>query len=277
MILVDNVKVEFGRFPNGESNLNFNTVKFGAYSVIKLKFETDQDLFNLFVLKKYIDDVMPKNSIELYILYMPYSRMDRRNQFYTFNLKYVCEFINALNFAHITTFDAHSEVTPALLNRCTDITSMTTLMAVFQKEVGMDNTVIFYPDAGAQKRYGGSFAYPSLIGIKSRDFGSGAIKSYEVHGELPKGSNVLIIDDLCSRGGTFISAAKAIKELGANDIYLMVGHCEETILRGDILWGGEQLIKKVYTTNSIFPDNITVSKDKLYIHKLYDIKKREVI
>ena len=59
-----------------------------------------------------------------------------------------------------------------------------------------------------------------------------------------------IIDDICSRGGTFYHSAKKLKEHGANDIYLYVSHCENTILEGDLLKG--DLIKRVYTTDSIF-------------------------
>ena len=62
--------------------------------------------------------------------------------------------------------------------------------------------------------------------------------------------NVLIVDDICSKGGTFYHSAKKLKELGAKNIYLYVSHCENTILEGDLLTSG--LIEKVFTTDSIF-------------------------
>ena len=68
--------------------------------------------------------------------------------------------------------------------------------------------------------------------------------------EVVNGKDVLIIDDICSRGGTFYHSAKALKEAGAKNIYLYVTHCENTILEGELLTSG--LIEKVYTTNSIF-------------------------
>jgi ribose-phosphate pyrophosphokinase len=64
-----------------------------------------------------------------------------------------------------------------------------------------------------------------------------------------KGSKILIIDDICSRGGTFYFSAKKLKELGAKEVYLYVTHCENTIFEGEIFTSG--LIEKVYTTNSI--------------------------
>ena len=59
----------------------------------------------------------------------------------------------------------------------------------------------------------------------------------------------IIVDDLCSKGGTFILTASKLREMGATEIYLVVTHCEDTIFSGDIL--KTDLIKKVYTTNSI--------------------------
>ena len=59
-----------------------------------------------------------------------------------------------------------------------------------------------------------------------------------------------IVDDISSRGGTFYFSAKELKKLGANDIYLYISHCENTILEGEVLTSG--LIKKVFTTDSIF-------------------------
>ena len=67
---------------------------------------------------------------------------------------------------------------------------------------------------------------------------------------LISGKDVLIIDDICSKGDTVIHAAEALKACGANDIYFFVTHCENTILKNKVL--ENDLIKKVYTTNSIF-------------------------
>ena len=71
--------------------------------------------------------------------------------------------------------------------------------------------------------------------------------------ELVEGRNVLIVDDICSRGGTFTHTARALREAGAKDIFLYITHCENTIKKGTILTDG--LIKHVYTTGSIYRGN----------------------
>ena len=60
-----------------------------------------------------------------------------------------------------------------------------------------------------------------------------------------KDSKILIVDDICSRGGTFYHSAKALKAAGAKNIYLYISHCEETVLDGDLY--KEKLVEKIFT------------------------------
>ena len=94
-----------------------------------------------------------------------------------------------------------------------------------------------------------------------RDRATGQIKGIDVGGDVDNiaGKNILIVDDICSKGGTFYFSAKKLKELGAKNIYLHITHCENTIFEGDILNCG--LIKKIYTTNSIFTKEHEMIKD----------------
>ncbi len=112
--------------------------------------------------------------------------------------------------------------------------------------------LIFYPDEGSMKRYSSAAPMEYVFGVKRRDWETGRIEGLDVIGDMEKikGKNILIIDDICSRGGTFLHSAKKLKELGANKIYLYVTHCENTILEGELL--NDDLIEKVFTTKSIF-------------------------
>ena len=123
---------------------------------------------------------------------------------------------------------------------------------------------MFYPDEGAGKRYSGMIPLPYAFGIKKRDWATGQIKGLDVAGDVDniEGKNILIVDDICSKGGTFYFSAKKLKELGAKNIYMHITHCENTIFEGDILTSG--LIAKIYTTNSI----LTKEHDLIEIIKL---------
>lgn len=268
MLIFNRKEVKFGQFPNGETNLKFSQLSIAKKdNTVFLKFESDQDLFNLYIFKQYFDSIGAK--LSLYILYMPYSRMDRLNDFYTFNLKFVAKFINDLKFKTVTVVDAHSDVTMAVLDRASHDSYTSVLFNQFRKEVS--EFVVMFPDAGAEKRYSKSFCYPTVVGSKERDFSNGNIIKFNISGADVAGKDVVIIDDLCSKGGTFVGAAKALKEAGAKDIYLIVTHCENTVWEGELF----AHIKKVYTTNSILRDTTGGINEQILVYPLYQITKGE--
>ena len=123
---------------------------------------------------------------------------------------------------------------------------------------------MFYPDEGAGKRYSGMIPLPYSFGIKKRDWATGQIKGLDAAGDTDsiKDKNILLVDDICSKGGTFYFSAKKLKELGAKNIYLYVTHCENTIFEGEILKG--ELFSRVFTTDSI----LTKTDEMIHIFKL---------
>ncbi|MNH33582.1 ribose-phosphate pyrophosphokinase [compost metagenome] len=106
--------------------------------------------------------------------------------------------------------------------------------------------------------------YKQLVGFKARDFQTGEIKSLDVVGQVDSsGFKAIIVDDLCSYGGTFMLSAERLKELGATHIYLLVGHCEKSIYKGKI--PGSELIDKVYTTDSLLDKS---EHEKIHVFEL---------
>ncbi|QAA31989.1 ribose-phosphate diphosphokinase [Clostridium manihotivorum] len=264
MIYLNNKKVQIKKFPNGESLINNEGLVINSYdNEIKLKFESDEDITQLIFLKNHLDELNKKSN--LIIPYMPYSRMDRTEGVTVFTLKYLCKLINSLNFDKVTIYEPHSEVSVALLDRVKVINMSQALTKELLKELNYEeNLYLVYPDAGAAKRYEKQIDYKKVLTAnKERDFNTGYIKSLKINGEVKeKEFKAIIVDDLCSRGGTFILTAEALKDLGAKEIYLVVTHCEDTIFEGDIL--KNDLITKVYTTNSI----LSKGHDKIEIHEI---------
>ncbi|GKX67111.1 ribose-phosphate pyrophosphokinase [Inconstantimicrobium mannanitabidum] len=251
MISLNDKKVEIIKFPNGESLINSNTLNMQENNEIKLKFENDEDLTHLMFLKSHLDEFRLKAS--LIFTYMPYSRMDRTEGMTVFTLKYLCKLINNLDFQQVVIYEPHSEVCVALLDRVKVINMSAEITKSLLEEFksAKEEVYLIYPDAGAAKRYGKQIHYENILtATKERDFKTGNIKKLELNGTVSKkGFKAIIVDDLCSKGGTFILTAEKLKEIGASEVYLVVTHCENTIFEGEIL--KNDLIKKVYTTNSI--------------------------
>jgi len=267
VIILNGKKIDFDQFPNGETYIvdNIQSLVMQNNKMI-LKYENDNDLIRLMFVKKHLDHM--NASCSLTIPYMPYSRQDRTEGHSVFTLKYVCEFINSLDFTDVVVNEPHSDVTTALLHHCTTTYPTVDLLrkAIDEAHFDQETDYLFYPDAGAQKRYSSKNpGYKEMVGFKKRDFATGRIESLHIVGaDSLSGSKVIIVDDLCSRGGTFILSAERLKAMGASDIYLVVAHCEETIFNGDIP-SSPHLITKVFTTDSIIHSNrdsrITIFKE----------------
>ena len=261
MIKVNNKIVNLDKFPDGTFNIKGDPSLCDDTVLISWHYHDDAEFMAVAFLTKYYQ--AHGNEVVLYMPYVPNARMDRIEEAHDiFTMKYFGEMINSLNFAKVFVMDVHSSVAVAVIKNCQIIIND---MAndVINRIVAMENgdiPLVFFPDEGAMKRYSKGLRIPFAFGIKKRDWSNGQILGYEVHGiteEEIKDKNVLILDDICSKGGTFYHAAKKLKEMGAANIYLMVSHCENNIHKGE--FGEEKvnllatgLIKKVFTTDSIY-------------------------
>lgn len=252
MIKINNHPVSVNRFPDGTFLIKKNIVPVYEYGVrITWLFESNEEMISLMYLVKHLNS-HGITDISLKMPYIPNARFDRvKHQEEVFTLKYFAEFINSMNFKKVEVLDPHSYVSEALISNIKIETPKDIVESLIEQKLDKHNLIMFYPDSGSEKRYSSMFNLPYAFGMKKRDWGTGEIKGLDVisQGDI-KGKNILIVDDICSRGGTFYHSAKALKELGANNIYLYISHCENTILEGDLLDSG--LIEKVFTTNSIF-------------------------
>ena len=262
MIKLNGKQIDLKHFPDGTFLIK-ECVPNQEKVILTWLFENNEELVALYFLTKHLRS-KGSNNIELQLPYIPNARQDRvKAPEDVFTLKYFAELINSLEFSAVTVLDPHSYVSEALINNI-QVQSPKKYVERVLREMEQQNvgaTLLFFPDEGAMKRYSAMFKLPYAFGIKKRDWTTGQIQGLEVSGqtEFIKGSTVLIVDDICSRGGTFFHSAKALKELGAERIYLYISHCENSILEGEIL--KTDLIDRVYTTNSIF----TESNDKVEV------------
>ncbi|MBO5146303.1 MAG: ribose-phosphate pyrophosphokinase [Lachnospiraceae bacterium] len=256
MIRLNNQKVNISHFPDGTLLLKeiVDAADKNAPLVIKWNFENNEELLAVYFLAKHIRAAGFSNLI-LDMPYIPNARQDRvKNPEDVFTLKYFAELINSLSFTEVRVFDAHSNVSLALIDRVKQYTPqkyIERVIAAIEQDTGK-KPLMFYPDEGAGKRYSGMIPLPYCFGIKTRDWSSGEIKGLSVAGETDwiAGSDVLIVDDICSYGGTFLHAAKALSELGAANIDLFVSHCESSVFQGKLYECDK--VRQIYTTDSIF-------------------------
>lgn len=259
MIFVNGEKIEQEHFSAGELKIKLTPVSIDTNIGILWRYESDAEYFTIACIRSFYQ----KNPCYLTMPYLPHARMDRvKNPEDVFTLKMFCNLINALAFQKVVVWDAHSNVGVALLDRVENMSPKPFIENVI---LNFDNEslALFFPDEGAQKRYGEMFPnIPQAFGIKKRNWETHRIEGYMIVGEENvKNKEILIIDDICSYGNTFIKAAEALEQAGACGVNLYVTHCEESINKGNVFTCG--LIDNVFTTDSLIRSD--ECEDKLRI------------
>lgn len=254
MIKLNGKVIEQNRFPDGTlalKEMGVDLLSDNFVNWIDWLYDGDEEMFAIMSLV----DIIRRNScgkIYLHMPYLPNARMDRiKTDTENFALKVFANWINGLGFDRIFVENVHSNVSNALVNNIVDSLPDDDIKTI-TKDYDFD--VIFFPDEGACKRYKDmdvikELGLPIAFGIKNRDWKTGEILDLDVMGADVKGKNVLIIDDICSKGFTFYYSGMKLRELGASDVRLYVTHCEDIIMGGNIL--DTDVVSKVYTTDSI--------------------------
>ena len=282
MLLLNGYNLTLNHFPNGE--LNILTIEEAiklqnedGFHHFVLKYESDKDLMALYFAKRHLD-VRTGEFSTLSISYMPYSRMDRAETPETpFMLDYMCDFINDLDFHTVYVHEPHSIITPHFLSNVVAIYDNISLVKEVKRLEGFNpyHDYIVFPDKGAMERYNGKISSQHMLyGEKERDFSTGKITNLEIVGDKSKiikdESIAIIVDDLSSYGGTFVQTSKKLKELGFDEVVLLVAHAENSIFKGQLF----DHVDRVYTTDSILTEHNNWEnqkyKDRLHVFGLIE-------
>lgn len=168
------------------------------------------------------DRILKDNHLDatFVIPYLPFSRHDRKNdRFDSMPIGFVLEMLKGVD---AVTVDPHSDVAGQLPSYPqSEVVNLFEEYGIFE-----NNVVVAIPDAGATKK-----AYSWLDGddvvqcYKTRDVKTGALSGFKVvDSGLVSNRNVIIIDDICDAGGTFLGLAKELKGAGALSLRLGVTH-----------------------------------------------------
>jgi ribose-phosphate pyrophosphokinase len=165
-------------------------------------------------------------NITVALHYLPYARQDRvMVSGEAFCLKVFARLINSLNLGRVEVFDPHSDVGPALIDRCVVI-EQTESVAAYVQEHLPKSIVLISPDAGAYKKtakLAEKLHARVIVATKTRNVTDGKLAPPKVLGEVT-GQCCLIVDDICDGGQTFINLADALKAAGATECHLFISH-----------------------------------------------------
>lgn len=232
-IFVNNKLLNTSKFPGGECHIKIDVADIGNTTEIRAFLKNSDDIICLMLAVDAIRRVNAYTVIHLIIPYFPYARQDRVcNKGEALSVKVMANIINNLHCAKVTIYDPHSDVIIALLNNCHVISLADIIInSELHHDINVKKLALVSPDAGAEKKAmlvanrlsTADHVVELFCSSKKRDALTGNIIFTEVHGNF-QGKNLLIIDDICDGGDTLINLAHALKEGGANDLYLYVTH-----------------------------------------------------
>lgn len=213
---------------------------------ITWNFESEREIIDLFSLRV----LTGKAKWHLHIPYLPYARQDKEgDNDSTFNLTVFAHLINELKCTSVYAVDVHNHSAASDLIHNFHNIDVTDLQ---NRAIGnFEADVIAFPDSGAFTRYGNKLNMKTLIFEKKRNQATGAIEGHKLTSfpTIDPYAKVLIVDDLCDGGATFISVAKALHEVSPDiEVGLYVTHGVFSRGREHLLNNG---ITRLYFTNSL--------------------------
>lgn len=272
-----NIKYKISNFPDGQQDLTIESPLEGLFSVqIRSRFNSFKDLELIMCAVAAIRRLgMP--AIHLYVPYLLGARSDRR--FIKGGTSYLEEviapIINGMSLTSVTCIDVHSGVAQNCINSLEVIDNtevarwaLSEIYNYFESNEGDDRMVLVTPDSGALFKMHKLINLIDFNGLtitcsKQRNSEGKITKTVVPITEEYSDKDLIIIDDICDGGATFINIAKSAIEQGHRGrIILIVTH-------GIFSKGFSELLKYfdcIYTTNSYSENKAEENKSVHYLN-----------
>lgn len=257
------------KYPAGELQVRFKkealeSLNSAGRVTVRARIQSAEKLMEIMLLAGAIQGSLPdvyspedEIPVNLHIPYLPYSRADRRfTDGDCHGLSTFASLIRRAGFHEIRTLDAHNASAAAMfIPQISNIyPSSLHSFAVMDFKGSDDQITVLFPDEGAAKRYRLD-GQQVLNCTKRRNKERGTFDGFTV----PAPDNfanrkVLIVDDICDGGGTFLGIVNKLKTdypVWFKDVEF--GLC---VTHGIFSKGLDELQRhfvQIYTTNSFLP------------------------
>ncbi len=215
------------RFPDGEKAIRVeDDVRGRDCFVVQSTCEpVDEHLVELLI---YLDCLRRASAsrITAVIPYFGYARQDRKDEGRVpITAKLVANLITTAGADRVLAIDLHAKQLQGFFDIPVDHLTGELVLNKYYRDKKINNLTVVSPDVGNMKiaaRYAEHLGGELAIVHKKRMSGK-QVKAYEIIGEV-EGRNVLMCDDIIATAGTVCSAARLVKERGAEKIYVGATH-----------------------------------------------------
>lgn len=204
------VKYNIIQFPDGEPHIILENIDRKDDVAVVCRVCNPTDLFILM----QVGDILNRRGVlfRLDIVYLMSMRMDRVMSYNeSFSLNVVAQVINDMFPQAVHVLEPHSHKTQDLIDEYWgDIQS---------PKPNFEGYLWVYPDKGAYQRYDGS-ASTQVLCSKVRDIATGKLSGFKIENpeilEEFDDKPLVVLDDLCDGGGTFVGIAKELRKAAPN-------------------------------------------------------------
>jgi ribose-phosphate pyrophosphokinase len=254
-------KVSIERFPDGELNVQISDSVRGRDVFVFQSIALDPNNYLMELL--IIIDALKRASAQSIVAVLPYygyCRQDRKDKpRVPITAKLVANLLVNAGATRVLTMDLHAGQLQGFFDIPVDNLYARPVMAEAVGKLGLSNCVVVTPDIGSIKlaRAFASYLKVDFAIVDKHRHSAEQVEVVNLIGDV-KGKDVLLADDMCSTGGTLVSAAKACREKGANRICAVVTH--GIFVGGSVPHIEESPIEIVLTSNTIpFTDRMSKS------------------
>ena len=190
--------------------------------------------------------------------YFGYARQDRKDEGRVpITAKLVANIIAAAGANRVLAIDLHAAQVQGFFDIPVDHLSGELVLSRYFRDKKISNLTVVSPDVGNMKiasRYSDRLGGELAIVHKKRVSGSEAV-AQEIIGDV-KGRNIVMCDDIIATAGTVCSAAKLVKDRGAEKIYIGATH---GVFAGQAL----ERLKEAPIDEIVVTDTIPLTQDAL--------------
>jgi len=222
-------------FSGGELHIDLSYLPEKCYNWSLLaRLQSSDDIMHLFLLVDALERRYEGVLGSITIPYLPYARQDRVcAEGQHFGLDVIAKLLSTIKHK-IKVYDPHSEVTSsafALNNKYISTVDQNEVIANswLHNEIEDGSLQLVAPDKGSLNKifeihFISGSKWPVAECGKTRDPKTGKITGFTCNVDDFEGRDLLICDDICDGGGTFLGLAALLKERNCGKITLYVTH-----------------------------------------------------
>lgn len=272
------------RFPSGETHLrtvDFEHLPKNGDTIFK-RCITWEDVMHLIyahqILKTRYDI-----EVKWYVPFLPFARQDRiTGEGHGHESKFLSDLFTQYKI-EVVSLDVHSQKEyrlPWLYQICQNRIVRNSYPDAYRPEhiklFSYENLIQVVPDSGAMNKIPEDSSRKFIACVKKRDPVTGKLSGFEVlntHFYVDHSDNLIVVDDICDGGGTFIGIAQELKKKYViNKLILYVTH-------GIFSKGFDELLKYydgIITTNSVKDFTLNELNDRISVIDCADVYKIEM-